>query len=111
MAWGWDLASKPPEATLSPGASALQRYWGDIDQLISSPAFTGYGSLVVDWPEPRTGVAWKRIQEAPAVTPTGRAKLVVSPDGTRPSGVERPSFLLTVMSMSSDDRFSILALV
>jgi hypothetical protein len=90
---------------------ALAGYWGEIDQLISLPALTGNGSLVVDSPEPRTGVAWKRTHAAPALTPTGRAKLVVSPEGTRPSGVERPSFLVTVMSMSSDDRFSILALV
>jgi hypothetical protein len=71
------------------GARALDLYCGETDQLISSPAFTGNGSLTVDSPEPRTGVAWKRTHAAPAVTPTGRAKLEVCPEATRPSGVER----------------------
>jgi hypothetical protein len=72
---------------------------------------TGNGSLTVVSPDPRTGFAWNRTQAAPAVIDTGSAKVVVSPAGAKPSGLDRPSFRVTDMSMSNDARLSILALV
>jgi len=39
------------------------------------------------------------------------AKVAVSPAGIRPSGEFRPSFRVTDMSISSEDRFSIFARV
>jgi hypothetical protein len=91
--------------------TTLDSYCGDTDQLISSPDLTGNISLTCVSPDPRTGFAWKRTHAAPAVIPVCSANDPVSPAGTRPSGMVRPSFLVTDTSMSSDDRFSIFARV
>jgi hypothetical protein len=97
-----------------PTRSILQRltfYCGGTDQVISSPTPTWNGSLTTDWPEERTGLASNRIHDAPAVTLGGKANTVVSPPGTKPNGLDLPSFRRTATSMSSDDRFSIRARV